>query len=628
MGRPLRFAFVLVAVSACTSSAFVPRELGPVAIADTPPPPIRGGGLLVLGDGTLLVSDADRDRVLLVDLDARRVRAEVQFEAGSEPGRAVQSVPDGYVYVVLHGAGTVVAVDPRSAIVAANRRHVCPMPSGIGFDLATGIVRVACTSGELVTFSTGDLGSPSRSVFVERDLRDVLVVGDRVFVTTFRAAQLLEVDGNTGAVLSRTRPRDAMYVDASGTEQPFRASVAWRTITAAPGVGPLIMLHQRMRTSSIAVRVPEVDGRVAVDAGTSRLAAAYGEQEPPLLDAGSPSASAVPGCGAIVRSTITVFDLVTTGVVPLLTTRVVPSSGTSAIADARLAVDLAPALGGSEIAVASAGARTDARGIEVVSARYDTGLDAPGGCAPSTTGNSDARAPVAVVADPEGGWIALEREPAALVYRGARMLLGGRSVFDTGHALFHATTSARIACASCHPEGREDGQVWTFDGEPRRTQSLVGGALATAPFHWAGDEPAIRDVMDDVFTHRMSGASLDDEHVAALSAWIDQLPAPRGAVVDPAAVAHGRALFEDYAGCRACHLGSHLTDNLNHDVGHGSVQTPSLVGVSFRVPVMHTGCATTLAGRFDARCGGAQHGNASTLTDTEAADLVAYLDSL
>ena len=33
-----------------------------------------------------------------------------------------------------------------------------------------------------------------------------------------------------------------------------------------------------------------------------------------------------------------------------------------------------------------------------------------------------------------------------------------------------------VACATCHPEGAEDGHVWLFPGDgPRRTQTLLGG---------------------------------------------------------------------------------------------------------------------------------------------------------
>ena len=238
----------------------------------------------------------------------------------------------------------------------------------------------------------------------------------------------------------------------------------------------------------------------------------------------------------------------------------------------------------------------------------------------------DVGATTAVAMDREGEVIAFERDPAAIVYRGARTLLGGASAFDTGHALFHATTSARVACASCHPEGREDGQSWIFDGAPRRTQSLAGGLLATAPFHWDGEERSIREVVDDVFTERMRGAALDDEHVGALAAWLDQLPAPHGAATDPQSAARGRRVFEGSGGCTTCHAGAHFTDNRMHDTGQGMQQVPSLVGVSFRLPLMRSGCAHTIAERFWPSCGGAMHG--TVFTSSDVPDLAAYLESL
>src|SRR5207244_3010320 len=66
--------------------------------------------------------------------------------------------------------------------------------------------------------------------------------------------------------------------------------------------------------------------------------------------------------------------------------------------------------------------------------------------------------------------------------------LGGGSVFDTGHELFHRDAGAGIACASCHAEGGEDGRVWRFDpiGD-RRTQAVHIGLKGTEPFHWDGD---------------------------------------------------------------------------------------------------------------------------------------------
>ncbi|MBK8257107.1 MAG: hypothetical protein IPK82_31105 [Polyangiaceae bacterium] len=72
------------------------------------------------------------------------------------------------------------------------------------------------------------------------------------------------------------------------------------------------------------------------------------------------------------------------------------------------------------------------------------------------------------------------------------------------------------------------------------------------------------------------------------------------------------------------------TNNQNADVGRGkSLQVPTLVGVAWRAPFMHDGCAATLKDRFtNPDCGGSKHGDMSGLSDSEINDLVAYLESL
>jgi hypothetical protein len=66
------------------------------------------------------------------------------------------------------------------------------------------------------------------------------------------------------------------------------------------------------------------------------------------------------------------------------------------------------------------------------------------------------------------------------------------------------------------------------------------------------------------------------------------------------------------------------------DVGTGGLfQVPSLRGVGARAPFMHTGCAKTLADRFNPACGGGdKHGVTSGLTTSQIADLVAYMETL
>jgi cytochrome c peroxidase len=72
-----------------------------------------------------------------------------------------------------------------------------------------------------------------------------------------------------------------------------------------------------------------------------------------------------------------------------------------------------------------------------------------------------------------------------------------------------------------------------------------------------------------------------------------------------------------------------MTNNSTVDVGTGrAFQVPSLLGVAYRAPYMHGGCAGTLEDRFGSCGGGDRHGNTSALAAGQVADLVAYLKSL
>jgi cytochrome c peroxidase len=71
-----------------------------------------------------------------------------------------------------------------------------------------------------------------------------------------------------------------------------------------------------------------------------------------------------------------------------------------------------------------------------------------------------------------------------------------------------------------------------------------------------------------------------------------------------------------------------MTNTATVDVGTGgSFQVPSLRGLLWRPPYMHDGCASTIADRFGA-CGGTKHGQVSTLSAGQKADLVTYLETL
>ena len=457
-------------------------------------------------------------------------------------------------------------------------------------------LHVACAEGSLITISPKD-GHVTRNVDLARDLRDVVVDGDYLLVSRFRSAELLVVDPE-GAVVSTIKP-PALTNAPSGQ---FAPAVAWRTV-AAPGGGAL-MVHQQELTDEVQIQ---------------------------------PGGYAAGGCGGIVQSSVSLLRRDGTG----WTKRV----------SSALAIDIGVSEGDNPTAyIPSAGLRDNiaidkprrAAGwahsvrhrTEQRTGRWLRGWSgrSGSGCVPEGAPHSSVQGQiVAVAADSMGQPVVQTREPFTLVVNNQKVTLPGESRKDTGHELFHLATSAGIACASCHPEGREDGHIWKFAGlGPRRTQSISGGILGTEPFHWNGDMTDFLSLAHHVFNERMLGPTLQDDYVAALSKWIDATPAWKQSVPsNPDAVERGRVLFNSAAvGCATCHAGAKMTNNTTVDVGTGDkFQVPSLRGVVWRAPFMHDGCAKTLSDRFGACGGGAKHGNVPT-DGTAQADLIAYLETL
>jgi len=231
--------------------------------------------------------------------------------------------------------------------------------------------------------------------------------------------------------------------------------------------------------------------------------------------------------------------------------------------------------------------------------------------------------------------VGIARSPDGGVFRQTRTRVAGVKLpfqpVDEGSRDFHAGPG--IACASCHPEGRDDGVVWRFGAVQRRTQSLSGDVTGTAPFHWKGDLPDLGAFMNVVMVQRMGRPKPSAQQVASMRdflARIPKLPAPSD--LDRRLALVGQRLFESEAvGCAACHSGPQFADGSDADVGTGeSFQVPRLVDVSGRAPYLHDGCAPTLFERFtDPTCGGGDaHGATSQLSKEEIAALVEYLRSL
>lgn len=610
-------------------------DFGATVVATVPPPPISGGTLLVTADGSrAIAADPDRDVVYGVTLSTGNVAYTVALQTGDEPGRLVE---DGAkrVHVALRRGGALVTIDEATGAILA-RRPVCPAPRGVAWDSTTDDVWVACATGELVALPASG-GAAAQTLTVERDLRDVIVQNGTLSISEFRSAQVLRM--SNGATIAR---RDQLPSPLGG----FTPHVAWRAV-AGPS-DTVVAVHQASSTTSVTTQQPSAYGggcgnpvsppgpppvdEGGVDAGgvsadgavtdASADAPAPGPTESVFNDAGCgmsvgqdpPDAGGCPP--AVVQGVLSVLS----GSGQVLLNQSIPAA---------LPVDVAVARDGSKIAVAATG-NALTQNLPTIFV-----FDPCGGTQTvmQVPGFGTSSQPTAVAFDASGDLVVQTREPAALYVFGPKRTvipLATSTRKDTGHDIFSTQAGAMIACASCHPEGGDDGHVWLLDGDPRRTPSVRGTIAGTAPYHWPGDKPNFVALANDVYTTRMDGAALATDQLSALQGWVEKVPAPPApSWVDQNAAQRGRTLFTTASvGCSVCHAGPKFTNNATVDVGTGgSFQVPPLVGVGWRTPLLHDGCATTIADRFG-KCATPQHGNIGTLTSQNISDLTAYLETL
>jgi DNA-binding beta-propeller fold protein YncE len=221
---------------------------------------------------------------------------------------------------------------------------------------------------------------------------------------------------------------------------------------------------------------------------------------------------------------------------------------------------------------------------------------------------------------------------------------------EWGRRIFHKTDDNRIsgdgrACASCHPDGREDQLTWSTPVGPRQTIMLAGRVKGSAPYSWLGVHESEKVHLKATF-QRLGGSGLPDEHDAtkvteldALVAYLHEMPSPRmqGAFHDAdetRLAQRGKELFfTESTGCANCHVSGKATDKRAHDIGthtNGDVDvsfdTPSLAFVGGTAPYFHDGRFATLMDMLmatDSNMGHTMH-----LSRKDARALSAYLETL
>jgi len=226
-----------------------------------------------------------------------------------------------------------------------------------------------------------------------------------------------------------------------------------------------------------------------------------------------------------------------------------------------------------------------------------------------------------------------------------------------GREIFHRTGDAQIssdgrACASCHPDGRDDGLVWATPDGPRQTPTLAGRLEGTAPYGWNGARATVKAHVTGTVV-RLGGSGLDDASMDALVAycmhmdgpprvaaaaapldWQSEASLPQADAEDPL-VAQGRDVFESSStGCASCHMSDGtFTDGNRHDVKsktandpHRRFDTPSLRFVSGTAPYFHDGRYPTLRALLVGSDG--KMGHTAGLSPHELDALEAYLKTL
>jgi DNA-binding beta-propeller fold protein YncE len=209
-----------------------------------------------------------------------------------------------------------------------------------------------------------------------------------------------------------------------------------------------------------------------------------------------------------------------------------------------------------------------------------------------------------------------------------------------GRKLFHMTGDPRIsgdgrACASCHPDGRDDALTWATPDGPRQTPMLAGRLAKTGPYGWNGTSATVDEHLNHTF-ERLGGKGLTGSDREALVAFLDVMaPPPQTVREGDPQVARGSEVFHSAeAGCASCHVSEdHFTDHRKHEVGSAAAvdgaatfDTPSLRFVGGTAPYFHDGRYPTLHALLVGSDGKMGHTKQLSRPDLDA--LEAYLRSL
>lgn len=591
--------------------------------------PASAGGNGSRESSTLALGDrSGRPVAYVADTDGRAIHV-VDVESGEVRSAAVDGAPehllvldDGRVMTTISDGRRVEVYQPAAApgdppIIKRCERTVPPGPFALAVSEDGASVAVTSAWGAALTVLDGDTLEPRRVVSLPRSPRGVSITAGRAYVTHLAGSQLSVVDLATGpqrsipirtraaspegdkSFLQTDREAGQAYALASVSPEGSSAEAPAAIQGAAPPGG-------KARSSRLVVPM------VSIDPGDERRTSSIYYGPPPLAGISKHAPTAAVVDPAAERS------LTTHTLAPTWDLRAGECTLPRAIAvDPEAHRGFVACMGIDQVHV------VDVAAADPMAAVIDR-IDAPTG--PTGLALSRERDKIVIY-----GELSSRLRIVDLESRGVRdvdlpVLVGAKA--RRGRELFYASddrgiSSDGLACASCHPDGGDDGLTWTTPEGPRQTPMLAGRLKGTAPYGWSRGAHDLPGYITETVA-RLGGAGLSRGDLDALAAYVEALPAPPRP--DPGSLAAaGREVFVS-EGCASCHIDIEGTDARLHAVGAGrnEVDTPSLRHVGATSPYFHDGRYRTLESLLTH----SDMGRVPSLTADQRASLVAFLESL
>jgi cytochrome c peroxidase len=583
------------------------REGSPVALA-------RSGGHVIA-----YIADADEPTLHTIDIEAKKELVTTSLKGRPEQ---ILVLADGRVAVTLRASNAIEVLEPAARDDSAlTSRCVVDTPTEpVALASTPDDATLLVTSGWAHALSAFDAQTlaPRYQIKLARDPRSVIVSDDgaRAFVAHVVEARISVVDLTTKEHEARTIDlRARIGTDMEG-ESSFRKGCQGFALTKVGGEGQSALA----KTMVDRVFAP----MVSVNSGEGGESAGYGTESPTEV-------GEVAVVDAAAERTLT------------RAVRLPPSGN----AQAECLLPRAAAYDDGSLYVTCLGidslVKLDARSLDPAHAEIKRWRLASGPTGVAID-HDDKRAVVWSQFDREVAIVSTDRDdpPARLAV--ARQAAGITANVALGRKLFHQMGDTRIsgdgrACASCHPDGREDALTWSTPDGARQTPMLAGRLSDTAPYGWLGSSDKLQDHLKKTF-ERLSGEGLPKVEVAALVDYISTMVPPVERAVPKSTeqqklIDRGRELFDSAeTSCSTCHDAGHgFADGQRHQVmavpapDHPEgFDTPSLRYVAGTAPYFHDGRYKTL----DEVLTAPDHamGQSTRMSRQDRAALVAYLETL